>query len=197
VLILGEGVTSRRNERRVEEDLAALEMLGQAARKANDLLGVRSLEIQQLPDNRMDGVDRLDVVKLVEDAIARLRPSIMYTHHPGDMNLDHRVVHDSVCVACRPYPGQPVKRLLFFEVLSSTDWRPAGIGTPFAADWYVDATATLERKLAALACYENEMRPWPHTRSFRAVEHLARSRGATVGLEAAEAFVLGRYIVTP
>jgi N-acetylglucosamine malate deacetylase 1 len=39
------------------------------------------------------------------------------------------------------------------------------------------------------------MRDWPHSRSYEAVEHLARWRGACVGVEAAEAFMLGRWLV--
>jgi LmbE family N-acetylglucosaminyl deacetylase len=167
-----------------------------AADAACQLLGCASVEIVGLPDNRMDGQELLDVVKLVERFVARHRPSVLFTHHRGDVNVDHQVTHEAVLAACRPQPGTPVRELLFFETASSTEWRPPGSSPAFAPNWFVDISDTLEIKLAALRAYEAEMRPFPHARSLRAVEALARWRGATVGVDAAEAFVLGRKLIT-
>ena len=89
---------------------------------------------------------------------------------------------------------QIVKRLLFFEIPSSTEWQVIGAQPLFAPNWFVDITDTLSLKLSALEAYQSEMRPWPHARSIRAIESLARWRGASVGVEAAESFVLGRNI---
>ena len=96
--------------------------------------------------------------------------------------------------ACRPQRGCPVKTLLFFEVPSSTEWQPPGSAPVFAPNWFVDISANLDRKLTALDAYAAELRPWPHPRSRQGVEHLARWRGATIGAEAAEAFILGRHL---
>ena len=92
------------------------------------------------------------------------------------------------------YPGHVVKQLLSFEVASSTEWQPPGSGQAFQPNWFVDVTAQWQRKQEALMAYANEMRPWPHARSLRAIEHLARWRGAQVGIEAAEAFCLLRHL---
>ncbi|WP_292616560.1 PIG-L deacetylase family protein, partial [Methanocalculus sp. MSAO_Arc1] len=94
-----------------------------------------------------------------------------------------------------PQPGHPVKELLFFEVPSSTEWRPPGSDQVFAPDVFYDITDSLPKKLNALQAYEKELRPFPHPRSLRAVEALATWRGATVGVSAAEAFISGRRIV--
>ena len=96
--------------------------------------------------------------------------------------------------ACRPQPGHPVKQLLFFETPSSTEWRPPASHAAFAPNWFSDISSTLEIKLQALAAYAPELREFPHPRSLQAVEHLARWRGASAGLAAAEAFELGRMI---
>jgi LmbE family N-acetylglucosaminyl deacetylase len=120
---------------------------------------------------------------------------MVLTHHAGDVNIDHRVVHDAVIAACRPQPGYSVKELLFFEVPSSTEWRPPGSAEPFNPNWFFDITSTLATKMEALRAYEAELRAFPHPRSLKAVEALALWRGATAGVEAAEAFVLGRKIV--
>lgn len=150
--------------------------------------------MQEFPDNRMDSVDLLDVVKQVERHIAAFRPGTVFTHHAGDVNIDHRVIHDAVIAACRPQPGFPVRELLFFEVASSTEWRPPASAEAFHPNWFVDITHTLKTKMEALEAYRHEMRDFPHPRSLQAMEALARWRGASVGMEAAEAFVLGRRL---
>ena len=92
--------------------------------------------------------------------------------------------------ACRPQPGHPVKRILSFEVPSSTEWQSPTFGNSFIPNWFEDISDTLELKIRALEAYETEMREWPHARSIKAVEHLARWRGASIGREAAESFIL-------
>ncbi len=195
VVIMAEGVTSRSPQRDTVMQRSELSTLADAARKANAMLGAASVSLHGLPDNRMDSLDRLDVIKLIETEIARVNPEVVYSHHAGDLNIDHRIVHECVLTACRPKPGNAVKSLLFFEVASSTEWMPATSAPAFAPNWFVDITNTLDLKLQALACYDSEMCAWPHARSLRALKSLARWRGASVGVEAAEAFILGRRIV--
>jgi N-acetylglucosamine malate deacetylase 1 len=194
VAIMAEGVTSRYLQRDTTSNSDELSKLAQAAHEANKCLGVKSLELYEFPDNRMDSLERLDVIKVVEGMINKIMPEIVYTHHCGDVNIDHRIVHEAVYTACRPVPESSVKTLLFFEVPSSTEWIPAGSATPFIPNWYVDISYYLDKKLMALRIYNSEMRKWPHTRSLEAVEHLSKWRGATIGKIAAEAFVLGRHI---
>jgi LmbE family N-acetylglucosaminyl deacetylase len=188
-VILGRGVASR------GDDAAALDALEAAAKRANAIVGVTSLRLFDFPDNRMDTVDLLALAKCLEGEFARVRPSIVYTHHRSDLNVDHGLVADAAAIASRPLPGGSVTSLLFFEVASSTEARPAGVLPPFEPNWFVDVSETLDRKLAALAEYAAEMRAFPHPRSIEAVEHLARWRGASVGVAAAEAFVNGRHVV--
>lgn len=194
VVIMAEGLTSREPWRRAEANANELRELARTAQEANRLLGAKSVILHGLPDNRMDSLDLLEVIKLVEKEIARVQPELVYTHFSGDLNADHRIVNEGVLAACRPQPGHCVKRILFFEVASSTEWRAGTPGSAFTPNWFVDVSATLEKKLAALQRYQGEMRPWPHARSVRALEHLARWRGASVGVEAAEAFMLGRCV---
>jgi len=194
VLILAEGVTSRDVARDASGRSAQIAALAAQAKRANETLGGASLQLLGFPDNRMDGVALLDLVKVVEDAIARHAPRIVLTHGSGDVNIDHQQVHDAVVTACRPTPGQAVKELLFFEVPSSTEWRPPSSRPSFAPNCYVDISAHLAQKLAALQAYAGELREFPHPRSLAAVEALAHWRGASVGVEAAEAFILGRSL---
>lgn len=195
VLVVAEGSTSRQQERdraSVRDELSAL---AKAAQTAGSILGAAGVELLDLPDNRLDSLDRLDLIKRIEDSVARHQPDCVYVHHAGDVNVDHRRLHEAVVTACRPTPAHVVKRLLSFEVASSTEWQPPGSAPVFQPNWFVDISDQWERKREALVAYSSEMRDWPHARSLEAVEHLARWRGAQVGVEAAEAFCLLRQLL--
>ena len=190
VLILAEGIASRGTW----ETPAMQERLYQAARRANDIVGTARLDFGQLPDNRMDGVNLLDVVKRVEAFFSEVRPNCIYTHFPHDLNVDHRIASQAAVTAARPLPGSTLTTVLFFESPSSTEWAARVSGDGFSPNWFADISATLETKSHALQAYEMEMRPFPHARSIEAVQHLARWRGASAGLPASEAFMLARHI---
>jgi LmbE family N-acetylglucosaminyl deacetylase len=194
VLIVAEGATSRLQQRDRGQLSDELSALSQAARKAVAILGAAGVELLDCPDNRLDSLDRLDLIKLIEARMERHQPQVVYVHHAGDVNVDHRRLHEAVITACRPTPGQPVRRLLSFEVASSTEWQPPGSAPGFQPNWFVNITSQWPRKREALAAYASEMRAWPHARSIEALEHLARWRGAQVGVEAAEAFCLLRQL---
>lgn len=193
---LADGVGSRSGQgsELAQAEREALDRRRAAARKAAEVLDAASVSFDDLPDNQLDSISLLDITQRVEALIAKHRPSIVLTHHAGDLNIDHRRVHQAVITACRPQRGHCVRTLLAFEVPSSTEWQPPGSGPAFEPNWFVDISDTLEQKYAALDAYHEEMRAWPHPRSLEAVEHLARWRGATVGFEAAEAFVVLRQL---
>lgn len=194
VLIVAEGATSRQEQRDRGKAAEEISSLAKAAKTAGAILGSVGVELLNLPDNRLDTLDRLDLIKLIEERIALHQPHVVYVHHAGDVNVDHRRLHEAVITACRPIPGHSVRRLLSYEVASSTEWQPPGSAQAFQPNWFVDITAQWTRKRQALEAYAAEMRPWPHARSIEALEHLARWRGAQVGVEAAEAFCLLRQL---
>lgn len=194
VVILAEGATSRDKTRNRETRSEELTLLEQGAHAAGEILGVTSVKVLDMPDNRMDSLDRLDVIKTVEREIERVKPEMVVTHHAGDVNIDHQITHGAVVTACRPQPGHCVRRLQSFEVPSSTEWQPSGSAPVFQPTCYVDISKTLDLKIKALEVYASEMRQWPHSRSVKATEHLARWRGASVGCDAAEAFQLMREV---
>ena len=196
VVILVEGVTSRDQKRNRDDRKFDISKLGKNSQIANDILGTTSLTLHDFPDNRLDSVSLLDLTKVVEDHLESLQPDIIYTQHGGDLNIDHRLVHEAVITACRPKPkNHSVTTLLSFEVASSTEWQTPGSAPIFAPTWYVDINKTLELKIKALEAYGDEIIEWPNARSIRAVKHLARWRGANIGVDAAEAFMLGRRMI--
>lgn len=183
--IIGDGVTSRRHDR---DTAAAIEERAVAARMAAAAISAGKPRFGGLPDQRFDRTDLLDIVQKIEDVIADISPDIVLTHHGNDLNNDHRIVHRAVLTACRPLLGSTLRAVYTFEILSSTEWGSPNQGQPFRPQVYVDISMTLEKKLAALACYRNEMKPFPHPRSSDAVRALAQLRGSEVGFSAAEAF---------
>ena len=194
VLLLADGETSR-NDLAKDDCDAAIKTRQEAAVRANEVLGSSSLTVLDFPDNRMDSVDLLEVVKAVERFISKHRPSVVITHFSNDVNIDHQITHRAVVVACRPQPNHFVEKLLFMEILSSTEWTPTIGEAQFSPNYWVDIDRYLSIKLEALAAYKEECREFPHPRSTKGVETLAAWRGCTVGVVSAEAFVAGRIIV--
>jgi N-acetylglucosamine malate deacetylase 1 len=162
------------------------------ARRAAAELGVEDYVHLDHPDMRLDTLPHVEVNRVIEEHVQGFAPAVLYTVQP-DVNNDHRVLFDSVAVATRPVPGQPVRRLLTYAPASSTEWTPAAVNW-FVPNWYVDVTETIERKIAAFAHYETERREYPHPRSERAIRATAEFHGTTCGCEYAEPFVLVRSL---
>ena len=171
-------------------DAAVRERKNDEAQRAAAILGVADYVHLDLPDMRLDTVPHVELNRVVDDQLRAFAPAVVYTAHP-DVNRDHRALFDSVSVGVRPTPGQPVRRVLTYAPTSSTEWTPAGANW-FVPTWFVDITATLERKLQAFACFETERRDYPHPRNDRALRAHGEFWGSTVGCEYAEPFVLIR-----
>lgn len=191
--ILGEGITSR-HANRSDADASDLAALRQQARAAAAKVGVKDPIFRDLPDNRLDTIPLLEVVKIVEDLVEQLRPDVIYTHHGGDLNVDHGVLNRAVLTATRPVPGNPVKEIYAFEVASSTEWAFQRIEPSFRPNVFVDITNTIEAKIEAMGCYGGEARKFPHPRSPEALRAIAMRWGSVAGCGAAEAFELIRSV---
>ena len=192
-IIMAEGLTSRANKRS-EADLTELEELQADARKAAEIVGYQSIEFCGLPDNRMDGMELLDVVKIVSGYVEKYKPDTIFTHHHGDLNIDHRITCEAVLTACRPVGEYPVKRIYAFETPSSTEWN-YNYAEPFTPNVYFDVSETLEAKVQGMACYRSESTIYPHPRSAEALRGLGKLRGSNVGFDMAEGFMLLRGCV--
>jgi len=192
LLILGEGMTSRYAKREGGLGSKELQALKKYTAEATKVLGIKKTYLRDLPDNRFDSVDLLNIVKEIEKVKAEIRPDIVYTHHKGDLNIDHRITFDAVLTACRPINGETVKEIYSFEVPSSTEW---GHPCSFQPNTYVDISKTIETKTAAMKAYKSEIRDWPHPRSEEAIITLAKKRGCEAGLFFAESFELIRRTI--
>jgi LmbE family N-acetylglucosaminyl deacetylase len=193
IAILGEGLTSRFAQRN-EADEEGPRALQDTCRKAGKLLGAGKLWFGTFPDNRFDTVPLLDVVKFVEGVLGEAGPAVVYTHHGGDLNVDHAVTARAVLTATRPVAPSPVRELLTFEIPSSTEWAFHSLSPEFRPNVFIDIGETLERKIAAMQLYTTETRPFPHPRSEDGLRAAAQRWGTFAGVPAAEAFQLVRSI---
>jgi len=193
VVFLTNGVGSR-----AVHDFGATDAIARSTASMNALnvLGVHETHLTafSFPDNSIDSVPRLEVVKALESVISKVQPAVVYTHHAGDLNIDHRYAYEATMTACRPQPGVCVREIYSYEVPSSTAWSGVSFGRYFVPTLYVDVAAYWEHKERALIAYEDEMREFPHARSSEALRSLSMFRGSQVGMQTAEAFVVERQL---
>lgn len=193
IAILAEGITSR-SETRDQANASQLAELRAHAKDAARALGIDNVALHGLPDNRLDTVPLLDIVKIIERLIEEFQPGRIYTHHSGDLNIDHAVVGRAVMIATRPVQACPVRELYQFEVPSSTEWAFQQFESAFRPNVFMRISETLDFKIKAMACYETEARAFPHPRSAEALTAIAKRWGSVAGVDAAEAFQLVRAI---
>jgi LmbE family N-acetylglucosaminyl deacetylase len=165
-----------------------------AARSASAKLGAKEPIFLDFPDNQLDSLPLLEIVQALEEVLLPFESDIIYTHHGGDLNIDHQICHRAVLTASRPQPLCSIKAIYSFEVLSSTGWNSNDSNTDFRPTYFVDIDDTFLKKMQALESYSEEMREFPHARSIKAVESLAEFRGSTIGRAKAEAFSVVRQI---
>jgi len=192
-LIIGDGITSRYPESELQQPqvVAQVKRIAEDARRAGEIVGASRVTVRGHLCCRFDKVPLLDITKLIEEEITHFRPEVVYTQGPYDVNYDHELVFKAVLAATRPMPNSPVKTVLAYGVLSSTEWN---FYTPFRPTVYEDIRGSIDRKVAAMQAYGSEYRQFPHPRSEESIRTLAKKRGSEVGLPYAEAFELIRDI---
>lgn len=163
-------------------------------REAHRVLGVSGALFLDFPAPRLDTIPTHELADAISRVIEAIKPVVVHLPHGGDIHADHRAVYLAGLVAARPINGCSVKSVLCYETLSETEWATPRGDAAFTPTVFVDITYYLEAKVRALSCMGSQMKPPPHPRSLDVVEALARFRGGTAGLPAAEAFMLVREI---
>lgn len=190
-LILGEGLTARGNTCDRARHKQALNTLKKQAYAANKIIGVSDVFLYDFADNRFDSVPLLDITKIVENVIEKVKPSLIFTHYKDDLNIDHKITYQATLTATRPLPGQRVHKIYSFEVLSSTEW---SYPLNFSPDTFFDISETINSKVEAMRQYSSELRKFPHPRSVEGIKLNAKTWGMKIGLKYAEAFECVRAI---
>ena len=197
VLFLADGITARKlsgfknsNEYEVTKSQKKLmqkeiEKRKKHAVKALKLLGVKETKFLDLPDNELDLIPFLKIVKEVEKEIEKTKCDTIFTHHHNDLNIDHRLAYEASITAARPLEHSKINSIISFEAISSSDWRHP---YSFKPNLFIDISKELPQKIKALKEYNNEIREFPHPRSKETLEAVAIRWGSLYGYKAAEAF---------
>jgi len=162
--------------------------------KVNEILGIKETYFLDLPTVKLDTVPQKELNDAIAQVVNAIQPEVIYVPHKGDANKDHRLVFDAAMIATRPKPKASVKKVLSYETPSETEWGIPSVESAFIPNIYVDISATLETKLKGMSAYELELKEYPHPRSLEAVSALVKMRGSTIGVKAAEAFMLIREL---
>lgn len=195
VVILGEGITSRADVRDAMLWQKELEIHRNNIHEAARIIGYESVGIYSFPDNRFDTVPLLDIIKIIEKEKESFQPEVIFTHHGGDVNIDHQRTFEAVITACRPLQHEMVHSIISFETMSGTEWRASSDPNHFIPNLFIEISQeNLEAKIRAMECYEYEKRPYPHPRSPEALKVRAQMWGIANGVNYAEAFQVVRSI---
>lgn len=195
VVILGEGITSRADSRDIKLWEKELATHRKNIKNAQAAIGYQSVSIYDFPDNRFDSVALLDIIKVIEKEKATFNPEIIFTHHGGDVNIDHQRTFEAVITACRPMVHEKVKTIITFETPSGTEWRASTDPRHFVPNLFFSVSkADVDAKIKGMESYEFEKRAFPHPRSPEALTIQAQRWGVAVGCEFAEAFNIVRNI---
>lgn len=157
-------------------------------------IGLNWIKKARFPDNSMDKIPLLEIIKVIEEVKLKIKPTLIYTHSSADLNIDHRIVSEATLSAFRPQTNELWEEIRAFETPSATDYGHKSITGNFYPNLYVDITNTWNIKLKALNEYKIEMRGAPHSRSIDGLKNLAEYRGNQVGLKFAEAFEILRKV---
>lgn len=163
--------------------------------EASSILGFRWLQQLDFPDNQMDSVPIIEIIRHIEVIAKEFLPREVYTHFYGDLNIDHQTVARATLTAFRPLPTGDISKISAFEIPSSTDFGAPIADLVFSPKYFESVSdAEISSKLLAAKSYGVETPEFPHPRSKESLEALSAVRGSQAGVERAEAFHVYRQV---
>lgn len=193
VLILGEGITSREDQRNLVKSKDDLEIHKKNIKDAQKAIGYQIVNTHNFPDNRFDTVALLDIIKIIEKEKKDFQPEIIFTHHGGDLNIDHQRTFEAVITSTRPMENETVHTIITFETPSGTEWQASTDPRKFSPNIFVEVSELdMNAKIRGMEAYEFEKREFPHPRSPEALKVLSKRYGVMLGGVFYEAFQLIR-----
>lgn len=161
---------------------------------AHKLLRITDTFFLEFPSVLLDQTSRYQIIDKISEIIQKIEPSIVYLPHFGDMQKDHQIISEASMVALRPKYKHKVKAIYAYETLSETEWNIPHSANSFMPNVYIDISDFLKVKLEAMQIYDSQLSDFPNPRSLEAIEALAKYRGSSISVKAAEAFMLIREI---
>ena len=194
LLTLSDGVSSRFNNFSLKnpEIINSIKKRTNEAIKAQKILGIKDFFFGKFPDNRLDHVPLLDIIKMIEFHVKKFKPNMVLTHNQYETNIDHKIAYKATEVISRPTKKNTIKKVYSFEIPCSVNWT---FNKKFNPTTYINIQKEFNKKIKAWNCYASEAQPFPFPRSAKALKVLAMYRGMQSGLIMAEAFRLEREII--
>ncbi len=157
-------------------------------------LGMKKVFKLDFPTMSLSTESLIDMVPKVSKVFTEVEPEIVYCLNRSDAHSDHRITFDAVMACTKSFRYPFVKQVLMYECISETEFAPQLHEKVFIPNYFVDVTDFFEEKIEIMKIYASEIGEHPFPRSLRNMEALATYRGASVGVEYAEAFQLVKYI---
>ncbi len=187
VLFLTNGVSAR------SRNIKKINLRKKECIKLFKFLKIKKPIFLDFPDNQLDKIPLLKIVKKIEFYLKKIKPKTIFTHFENCLNIDHQIAYKATITACRPLQSNTVKKILSFEILSSTEWAIFKKKS-FQPNYYVNISEMINQKLKCIKYYKSELKKYPHSRSLEALKSLAKYRGVSSGFKYAEGFILVRSL---
>lgn len=171
-----------------------LPIIRSEAANAHKTLGVKATCYCDVPAVMVEEIPRYELNKKLGKVLEEILPDIVYIPHFGDMQKDHQLIAEAMMVVLRPKGVHKVSKVYSYETLSETEWNAPHSRNAFLPNVYNDVTDFIEIKKRAMNCYKSQVSDFPNLRSLETIDALAKYRGATINVRAAEAFMLIREI---
>ena len=147
------------------------------------------------PSTRLDTISMKDLISEISNIIQKVEPDLIYIPNRSDIHTDHQIVFKAIMSCTKIFRCPFIKKILMCECLSETEFSPAMPADAFIPNVFVDIEGFLEEKIKIMTMYRDEMGSFPFPRSEENIRALAMYRGATAGVEIAEAFVLLKEVI--
>lgn len=134
--------------------------------------------------------DLLTLVPRISSVFNEVKPEVIYVLNRSDAHSDHRVLFNAVMACTKSFRYPSIREVLMYECISETEFAPILPEKVFQPNVFVDISKKMDEKLELMNIYDSEMGEHPFPRSERNIRALATFRGATCGVEYAEAFQL-------
>ena len=158
-------------------------------RKVSDALNMQ-IHLLNYPTMTLSSEDILTLVPKISEVVTNNQPEVIYVLNRSDAHSDHRILFDAVMACTKSFRYPWIREVLMYECLSETEFAPALPEKIFIPNCYVDISAQMDEKLQLMNIYTSELGNHPFPRSERNIKALATFRGASCGVEYAEAFQL-------
>jgi len=146
-------------------------------RDALNVLGVNEVYFGDFPDTAIPNSH--EVIEYLESYEVKYKPDIVYTHSVNEIHQDHRTV------GWLSYSA-------FRNSLKVLSYESPRVTPSFHPTYFVDISNCINKKWEALKCHTSQQNKRYVT--YESIINLSSFRGNQVGVKAAEAFEIIKYV---